>query len=298
MGLLSYLTKSPVTMQVVLKYIIGIMSFRSRKQPAASGFARAIIGGMSEQQQQTTAGPSQTPGTLVGQVAIITGASRGIGRAAASAFAAEGAAVVLAARNTAALATNVAEIVAAGGKVLAVTTDVADEESVASLFAQTEAAFGPATILVNAAGAVANRPFAEMDTVTWDAVLNTNLRGTFLCCRAAFQTMMAHGGGVIVNFSSLSGVPKVEKFPGLSAYVASKFGVAGLSEILAVEGRPHNIRVIAVSPGAVDTEMLRQAAPHLKAGMTPEQMARILVFLVGPDAAPLAGTNLELYTNA
>lgn len=250
---------------------------------------------MSEQQHNQTT--DQRPRSLAGQVAIVTGASRGIGRAAAAAFASEGAAVVLAARDTNALAKNVAEIEAAGGKALSVTTNVGDEESVTELFARVEAAFGPVTILVNAAGAVANRPFAEMDTATWDAVLNTNLRGTFLCCRAAFQTMTAHGGGVIVNFSSLSGVPKVEKFPGLSAYVVSKFGVAGLSEILAVEGRPHNIRVIAVSPGAVDTEMLRQAAPHLKAGMTPEQMARILVFLVGPDAAPLAGTNLELYTN-
>jgi 3-oxoacyl-[acyl-carrier protein] reductase len=248
-----------------------------------------------EQQDNQAGGRART---LTGQVAIVTGASRGIGRAAAVAFAAEGASVVLAARDTAALDANVAEIVAAGGRALAVATDVADEASVASLFARAEATFGPVTTLVNAAGAVAHRPFAEMDSATWDAVLNTNLRGTFLCCRAAFQTMPAHGGGVIVNFSSLSGVPKVEKFPGLSAYVVSKFGVAGLSEILAVEGRPLNIRVIAVSPGAVDTEMLRQAAPQLKAGMTPEQMARILVFLVGPDAAPLAGTNLELYTNA
>lgn len=254
------------------------------------------MGKQTGEQQDNQAGARKR--TLMGQVAIVTGASRGIGRAAAVAFAAEGASVVLAARDTGALDANVAEIVAAGGRALAVPTDVADEASVASLFARAEEMFGPVTTLVNAAGAVAHRPFAEMDIATWDAVLNTNLRGTFLCCRAAFQTMPAHGGGIIVNFSSLSGVPKVEKFPGLSAYVVSKFGVAGLSEILAVEGRPLNIRVIAVSPGAVDTEMLRQAAPQLKAGMTPEQMARILVFLVGPDAAPLAGTNLELYTNA
>lgn len=260
-----------------------------------AGATRAIIGGMNEQQQQQL---SAQPQTLAGQVAIITGASRGIGRAAAVAFAAAGAAVVLAARDAVALAAHVNDIVAAGGRALAVATDVADEQSVTQLFTQTETTFGPVSILVNAAGAVANRPFAEMDLATWDAVLNTNLRGTFLCSRAAFRTMQTHGGGVIVNFSSLSGVPKVEKFPGMSAYVVSKFGVAGLSEIMAVEGRPYNIRVVAVSPGAVDTEMLRQAAPHLKAGMTPEQMARILVFLVGPDAGPLAGTNLELYTNA
>lgn len=260
---------------------------------------------MSRQQQPPEPQEAHQPGqrggtsrTLAGQVAIITGASRGIGRAAALAFATEGAAVVLAARDVEALTETADAIVAMGGRALVVATDVAREEDVAALFATTEAAYGPVTILVNAAGAVANRPFAEIDTATWDAVLDTNLRGTFLCCRAAFRSMQAHGGGVIVNFSSLSGVPKVEKFPGMSAYIVSKFGVAGLSEILAVEGRPHNIRVIAVSPGAVDTEMLRQAAPHLKAGMTPEQMARILVFLVGPDAAPLSGTNLELYTNA
>ncbi len=235
---------------------------------------------------------------LVGKVAVITGASRGIGRATAQLFAAEGAAVVLAARDEAALAANVQAIETEGGRALALPTDVADEASVAALFARTAEAFGPVDILVNAAGAVANVPFERMDLATWEGVLGTNLRGTFLCCREAFRAMIPAGGGVIVNFSSLSGVPKVEKFPGLSAYVVSKFGVAGLSEILAVEGRPHNIRVVAVSPGAVDTEMLRQAAPHLKAGMTPEQMARILLFLVGPDAAPLHGTNLEIYSNA
>ncbi|HEV2457785.1 MAG TPA: SDR family oxidoreductase, partial [Ktedonobacterales bacterium] len=149
----------------------------------------------------------------------------------------------------------------------------------------------------NSAGAVANVPFAQMDSATWDQVLGVNLRGTFLCCRAAFRTMIPHGGGVIVNLSSLSGVRGVEKFPGLSAYNTSKFGVAGLSEILAVEGLPHNIRVVAVSPGAVDTEMLRAAAPHLKAGMTPDELARIILFLVGPDARPLAGTNLEIFSN-
>jgi len=138
---------------------------------------------MNAQQQQDET-PRQSR-TLAGHVAIVTGASRGIGRAAALAFAAEGAAVALAARDADALAANVAEITAAGGRALAVPTDVADEDSVAQLFARTEAAFGPVTILVNAAGAVANRPFAEMDTATWDSVLNTNLRGTFLCCRPA-----------------------------------------------------------------------------------------------------------------
>src|SRR5437016_14424560 len=118
-----------------------------------------------------------------------------------------------------------------------------------------------------------------MDVSTWDSVIAVNLRGTFLCCLKAFQLMAAQQHGVIINFSSLSGVRGVEKFPGLSAYNVSKSGVAGLTEILAVEGKPYNIRVCAVSPGAVDTEMLRQAAPHLKAGMKPEDIAEILLFL-------------------
>ena len=234
---------------------------------------------------------------LAGQVAIVTGATRGIGRAVASELAARGASVALAARDEERLRGNVAEIQAHGGRALAVPTDVGDEASVTTLFERATGAFGPISVLVNSAGAVANRPFAEMESATWDHVLAVNLRGTFLCCRAAFRAMIPLGGGVIVNLSSLSGVRGVEKFPGLSAYNTSKFGVAGLSEILAVEGRPHHIRVIAVSPGAVDTEMLRAAAPHLKAGMTPEELARIIAFLVGPDGRPLSGTNLEIFSN-
>jgi NAD(P)-dependent dehydrogenase (short-subunit alcohol dehydrogenase family) len=235
--------------------------------------------------------------TLEGQVAIVTGASRGIGRAVAGELATRGASVALAARDADRLRSNVVEIEARGGRALAIPSDVSDEASVAALFERTTSAFGPVSLLVNSAGAVASRPFAEMESATWDHVLSVNLRGTFLCCRAAFRAMIQRGGGVIINLSSLSGVRGVEKFPGLSAYNTSKFAVAGLSEILAVEGRPHHIRVIAVSPGAVDTEMLRAAAPHLKAGMTPEELARIIAFLAGPDARPLSGTNLEIFSN-
>lgn len=246
-----------------------------------------------------TASASEQPErTLQGKVAIVTGASRGIGKAAARAFARAGAVVALAARDAAALDENVAEIQAAGGNALACPCDVADEASVQAIFGQVAARFGPVDILVNSAGAVAQARFVEMEAATWDHVLGVNLRGVFLCCREAFRQMIPNGGGVIINLSSLSGVPEVEKFPGLSAYNVSKYGVAGLSEILAVEGRPHHIRVVAVSPGAVDTEMLRAAAPHLTPDMTPDELARILLFLVGPDARPLTGTNLHIYSNA
>lgn len=246
----------------------------------------------------TAAGENAETSSLQGKVALVTGASRGIGKATASAFAHAGAAVALAARDVAALDANVAAIRDAGGVALACPCDVADEASVQSVFERVTAAFGPIDILVNSAGAVAQARFAEMETATWDHVLGVNLRGVFLCCREAFRQMIPHGGGVIINLSSLSGVPGVEKFPGLSAYNVSKYGVSGLSEILAVEGRPHHIRVVAVSPGAVDTEMLRAAAPHLTPDMTPDELARILLFLVGPDARPLSGTNLEIFSNA
>ena len=232
------------------------------------------------------------------QVAIITGAGRGVGRATALRFAREGARVVLFSRTQTPLENVAAEIARQGYPFLSIAGDVSREEDVHALFQQTKQVFERVDILVNCAGIVAVRPFAEMDTFTWDQVLDVNLRGTFLCCREAFRIMAVQRSGVIINFSSLSGVKGVEKFPGLSAYNVSKAGVASLTEILAVEGKPYNIRVCAVSPGAVDTEMLQQAAPHLKAGMTPEDLAEILLFMVDESGRKLSGTNLEIFSNA
>ncbi len=232
------------------------------------------------------------------RIAIITGAGRGVGRSTALAFARAGAKVVLCSRTQAQLDEVVSEILQQGREALAVVGDVAREEDVRSLFEQALQTYGRVDILVNCAGIVAVKPFLEMDTKTWDDVINVNLRGTFLCCRTAFRVMAEQKQGVILNLSSLSGVKGVEKFPGLSAYNVSKSGVAGLTEILAVEGRPYNIRVSAVSPGAVATEMLRQAAPHLEAGMTPDELAEILLFLADDTGSKFNGSNIELFTNA
>jgi NAD(P)-dependent dehydrogenase (short-subunit alcohol dehydrogenase family) len=232
------------------------------------------------------------------RVAIITGAGRGVGRATAQLFAQQGAHVVLFSRTQAHLDETVASITHAGGSVLVIAGDVAQEEDVQKLFQAARETYGRVDILVNCAGMVAVRPFVEMDIATWDRVLAVNLRGTFLCCREAFRSMAEQKQGVIINISSLSGVKGVEKFPGLSAYNVSKSGVAGLTEILAVEGKPYNIRVCAISPGAVDTDMLRQAAPHLKAGMTPEDMAEMLHFLADDSGRMLSGSNIEIFSNA
>jgi NAD(P)-dependent dehydrogenase (short-subunit alcohol dehydrogenase family) len=205
--------------------------------------------------------------------------------------------VALFSRTAPHLAETVAEITGEGGQALAVVGDVSREEDVAALFQQVMQANGRVDILVNCAGIVVVRPFVEMDVATWDAVIGVNLRGTFLCCLKAFQIMAAQRQGVIVNLSSLSGVKGVEKFPGLSAYNVSKAGVAGLTEILAVEGKPYNIRVCAASPGAVDTEMLREAAPHLRAAMTPDDMAEILLFLAADSGRMLSGSNIEIFSN-
>ncbi len=232
------------------------------------------------------------------RVAIITGAGRGVGKATAHRFAREGARVVLFSRTPGPLDETATDIAHEGGQVLSMAGDVSREEDVRALFQRAMDTYGRVDILVNCAGIVLVRPFVDMDAETWDRVIAVNLRGTFLCCRQAFRVMMAQQSGVIINLSSLSGVRGVEKFPGLSAYNVSKAGVAGLTEILAVEGKPFHIRVCAVSPGAVDTEMLRQAAPHLKAGMTPDDLAEILLFLADDSGRMLSGSNIEIFSNA
>ena len=238
-----------------------------------------------------------TPGWLQGRVAIVTGAGRGIGRATAEALAQAGAHVVLAARTESQLE-NVAEAIRKkGGGVTVAPTDVGDAGGVSRLFAVAERV-GPPTALVCAAAVLHKVPIEATTPQTWEETLRINLTGTFLCCRAAFGPMRRSGGGRIVNLASLSGIYATEKFPGLAAYNVSKFGVVGLTEAIAVEGRAHGISAICISPGAVDTEMLRRANPELRAGLTPAQVADLIVSLLDGPFAPASGANIPLFSNA
>ncbi len=228
---------------------------------------------------------------------MVTGASRGIGAATAEAIAAAGAHVFLAARDGKALACVADRIRRAAGEATAVPTDVRDATEVARLFAAAGEA-GPPGALVCAAGALTPAPFAETTTEIWADTLGVNLTGSFLCCRAAFTAMRTAGGGRMVNIASLSGVYATEKFPGLAAYNVSKYGVIGLTEAIAVEGREHGISAICLSPGAVDTEMLRRANPSLRPGLTPPDVARLIVALLDSPLAPASGANIPLFSNA
>ena len=234
---------------------------------------------------------------LAGRLAVVTGASRGIGAATARAIADAGAHVVLAARDGDALDQVAGQIRDAGRDATPVPTDVSSVEQVQRLFARAEEA-GTIAALVCAAGVLTPARFVETTPEAWEQTLAVNLTGSFLCCRAAFAAMQGAGEGRIVNIGSLSGVYATEKFPGLSAYNVSKFGVIGLTEAIAVEGKGHGISAICVSPGAVDTQMLRRANPDLRPGLTPDQVADLIVALLDSRLAPASGANIPLFSNA
>jgi len=233
---------------------------------------------------------------LAGRLAVVTGASRGIGAATAEAIARAGAHVVLAARDREALAVVAGRIRDAGGEATQVPADVSNAADIERLFAVAAEA-GAVAALVCAAAVLAVAPFAETTPEIWEETLRVNLTGSFLCCRAAFTAMRAAGGGRIVNIGSLSGVYATEKFPGLAAYNVSKYGVIGLTEAIAVEGRQHGISAICVSPGAVDTQMLRRANPALRPGLTPADVAELILALLDSPLAPASGANIPLFSN-
>ncbi len=239
---------------------------------------------------------------LDNQIAIITGGGRGIGAATASLFVKEGARVIITSRSEDQLTETAAEIASQSNDdcIHYFAADVSDEEQVAALFAETQSRFGAPDILINNAAVITVKPFDEFTVDEWDQMMAVNLRGPFLCSRAAFKAMQVSGkGGSIVHISSLAGIRGTEKFPGMSGYVVSKHGVIGLTESLSVEGRQHNIRVNCVAPGAVETQMLRDAAPHFKTETVPDDIAQAILYLSDPvQAASITGAVIEVHSNA
>jgi 3-oxoacyl-[acyl-carrier protein] reductase len=187
---------------------------------------------------------------LAGQVALVSGASRGIGRAIALAFAREGARVALLARRRGDLELVARAIESDGGSALVVPGDAAEEDTARRAVEAALARFGRLDCLVTAQGAGAFGPLEASRVQDWDAMLRANLTATYLLCRAALPAMLAAGQGTIIALVSLAAVRAI---PGCAAYTASKAGVLGLVRALAAEVRGRGVRVAALSPGAVDT---------------------------------------------
>lgn len=238
---------------------------------------------------------------LSGKVAIVTGASSGIGRATAKLFAAEGAKVIVGARRDAELASLVAEIRAAGGEAEYVAGDVRSEDYAKALVARAIDKFGKLDIAFNNAGVLGEMGAStEITEAGWSDTIATNLTASFLGAKHQIAAMQKNGGGSVIFTSTFVGYNV--GFPGMAAYAASKSGLIGLTQVLAAEYGPQNIRVNAVLPGAVDTPMFQerhdtQGAKDfvnnlhaLKRPATPEELARSVLYLASDDASFVTGT--------
>jgi NADP-dependent 3-hydroxy acid dehydrogenase YdfG len=232
------------------------------------------------------------PGALDGKVALITGASSGIGEAAAIALAAAGATVAVAARRVERLQALVQKIETAGGRAIALPGDVCDEDVAARIVTDTVASLGRLDILVNSAGALQPGGVVDADFAQWRAALELNLLASLYTCHAAIAPMKAQGGGDIVNISSTAGRRAAASF---GPYSASKFGLTAMTESLRQEVGGHGIRVCIIEPGATTTEVAESIAdPKTRdairahvckdGAMKPQDVAAAIVFVVSLPA--------------
>lgn len=236
-------------------------------------------------------------GRFENQVAVVTGGSKGIGLGVARRMTAEGAQVVIWSRSDAAAAA-----AALGHGALGIQTDVASEASVAAALASTMAAFGKIDVLVTAAGIGATlSPVQDLDLAAWQHVLDTNLNGTFLCCRAVLAGMIERDYGRIVTVASMAGK---EPKPKISAYAASKAAVIAFTKSLGQELATTNIRANTITPGAIDTPMTQQLPPpviKMLASMAPQQRmgtveecAALICFMASGECSFNSGAVFDL----
>ena len=221
--------------------------------------------------------------SLSSSVALVTGASRGIGRAIALRLAELGAAVATCGRDETALGAVASELKNLHARVYSQIADVTNANDIASLVSSTEAALGPISILVNNAGIGLFGPAHEKSETEWDRVLSTNLKSVFLVSKAVAPSMIRRGSGDIVNISSLAGR---NAFAGGGIYCASKWGLQGLSACMAEDLREHGVRVSVVCPGSVATEFSRRRPKDPSKALTPADVAHAVAMIVtqGPQS--------------
>lgn len=237
-----------------------------------------------------------------GKVGLITGGGSGIGKATADLFARRGGAVVVADINHAAAATTVEEIRKAGGRAEAACCDVTVWEQVQAAVDRARQGFGGLDMVVNCAGILKGHLLEETPETEWRQLLDVNLTGAFLVTKAALKAMREQGGGVIVHIASRMAIRVKE---GHGAYAAAKAGILQLTQMAALEGAPHNIRVNCVCPGIVDSPMTRaeygeeaftgwnKVCPLGRAA-SPEDIAKAMLFLASDEAAFITGVNLPV----
>jgi len=243
---------------------------------------------------------------LKNKVAIITGARRGMGRAHALALAKAGAKVVVADISIEDCAKVVEEIKNQGGEATAVKCDVTQKREIEEMVQLAVKKYGGLDILVNNAGIVEFKPFLDLTESDWDRTININLKGYFLCSQTAAKVMAEQKSGVIVNIASV-GMGQVGKgFPYIVHYCASKGGIVAMTEALAVELAPYNIRVNAVAPGAIDTPMAESTKtdPKVLEGTLsqipmhrmgkPEEVANLVLFLASDESSYMTGSTVVI----
>lgn len=243
---------------------------------------------------------------LSGKVALVTGARRGMGRAHALALASQGAKVVITDIDQAECAAVAKEIESGGGEALSFKMDVSNKADVERVFAEAVKKFGRLDILVNNAGIYFPKPALDLTEEDWDKMLSINLKGEFLCAQAAAKEMAKNKWGRIINIASIASGQVGVGIAGGAHYTASKGGIIGMSETMAIEWAPLGINTNVIAPGAIDTPMI-QAAQMPKEAMDvllqrvplkrigkPEEVSALVVFLASEEASYITGATFHI----